>query len=168
MGTYWSLPLVALAVILQATVIPQIRILGGQPDLIFLMTLSWSIHGRLEQSVTWAFVGGIVQDLMSAAPLGTSTLGLILLVFGVELIKQQVYSIGFLLLGALVVGGTILIKVSQILVLSMTGFNAPLGENFLYVIVPSIAYNLVFMAPVYWVMRRIQRRATTRQRGITS
>lgn len=168
MGTYWSLPLVALAVILQATLIPQIRILGGQPDLIFLMTLSWSIHGRLEQSVMWAFVGGVTQDLLSAAPLGTSTLGLILLVFGVELIKQQVYRVGFLLLGGLVIGGTILLKLSQMIVLSMTGFNAPLVENFLYVIVPSIAYNLVFIAPVYWVMRRIQRRATAQQRGITS
>lgn len=168
MGTYWSLPLVALAVILQATIIPQMRILGGQPDLIFLMTLSWSIHGRLEQSVTWAFVGGIAQDLMSAAPLGTSTLGLILMVFGVEMIKQQVYSVGFMLLGALVVGGTILIKVSQMLVLSVSGFNVPFIESFLYVIVPSIAYNLVFIAPVYWVMRRIQRRATAQQRGITS
>lgn len=168
MGTYWSLPLVALAVILQATVIPQIRILGGQPDLIFLMTLSWSIHGRLEQSVTWAFVGGIAQDLMSAAPLGTSTLGLILMVFGVDMIKQQVYSVGFMLLGALVIGGTILIKVSQMLVLSMSGFNVPFIESFLYVIIPSIAYNLVFIAPVYWVIRRIQRRATAQQRGITS
>lgn len=168
MGTYWSLPLVALAVILQATVIPQIRILGGQPDLIFLMTLSWSIHGRLEQSVTWAFVGGIAQDLMSAAPLGTSTLGLILMVFGVDMIKQQVYSVGFMLLGALVIGGTILIKVSQMLVLSMSGFNVPFIESFLYVIIPSIAYNLVFIAPAYWVIRRIQRRATAQQRGITS
>ena len=158
----------ALAVILQATVIPQIRIFGGQPDLIFLMTLSWSIHGRLEQSVAWAFVGGIAQDLLSAAPVGASTLGLLLVVFGVEAIKQQVYHIGVLMMGALVVGGTILIKITQMFALSLTGFNVAPFENFLYVIVPSIAYNLVFIAPVYWVIRRIQRRATARQRGITS
>ena len=51
MGTYWSIPLIALAVVLQATFIPQIRILGGEPDLVFLLVLSWSINGRLEQGV---------------------------------------------------------------------------------------------------------------------
>ncbi len=168
MGTYWSLPLVALAVVLQATVIPQIRILGGQPDLIFLMTLSWAVHGRLEQSVAWAFVGGIAQDLMSAAPIGASTLGMILLVFGIEQVKQQVYSVGVMLLVALVIGGTLLQKVVFMIVLSLSGFTVSPLENFTYVILPSIAYNLLFIGPVYWVMRRIQRRATAKQRGIVT
>ncbi|MEP7292255.1 MAG: rod shape-determining protein MreD [Chloroflexota bacterium] len=167
MGTYWSLPLVVLAVILQATVIPQIRILGGQPDLIFLMTLSWAIHGRLEQSVAWAFVGGIAQDLLSAAPIGASTLGMILLVFGIEQIKQQVYRIGFLLIIGLVIAGTVLQKLVFMLVLSFSGFTIYPLENFTYVILPSIAYNLLFIGPVYWVMRRIQRRAGSKQRAVT-
>lgn len=167
MGTYWSLPLVALAVIVQATILPQIRILGGQPDLIFLMALSWSINGRLEQNVMWAFVGGITQDLMSAAPVGTSTLGMVFLVFGIEAIRQQVYHIGFLLAVALVIGGTILQKVAFMVVLAVSGYTVYPLENFTYVIVPTIAYNLLFAAPVYWVMRRIQRRAASKHHVLT-
>ena len=162
MGTYWSLPLVALAVIVQATLLPQIRVLGGQPDLIFLMALSWAINGRLEQNVMWAFVGGITQDLMSAAPVGASTLGMVFLMFGIEGIKQQVYRIGFLLAVALVIGGTILQKVAFMVVLAVSGYTVYPLENFTYVIVPTIAYNLLFVAPVYWVMRRIQRRAAAK------
>jgi rod shape-determining protein MreD len=158
MGTYWGIPLIIISVILQATVMPQIRILGGQPDLVFLLVLSWCIHGRLEQSVTWAFVGGIAQDLMSAAPTGASVLGMILLLFGIEAVKQQVYRIGFLLIVGLVIAGTIVQKVTFMIVASFSGFTIYPIENFTYVILPTIAYNLVFIGPVYWVIRRIQRR----------
>jgi rod shape-determining protein MreD len=160
MGTYWGIPLIVIAVILQATVMPQIRILGGQPDLIFLLVLSWSINGRLEQSVTWAFVGGIAQDLLSASPTGASTLGLVLLLFGIEAVRQQVYRIGFILILGLVIVGTVVQKVVFMVVASFSGFTIYPIENFTYVILPTIAYNLVFIGPIYWVVRRIQRRRT--------
>ncbi len=168
MGTYWSLPLIVLAVVLQSTFVPQIRILGGEPDLIFLLTLSWSINGQLEQSVTWAFVGGIAQDLLSAAPTGASALGLILLVFGIDRLKQQVYRIGFVLILGLVIVGTVLQKLVYMLVVAIAGFTVYPLENFTYVILPTIAYNLLFIGPIYWVIRRIQRRVSRQQRSFTS
>ncbi len=158
MGSYWSLPLIVLAVVLQSSVIPQIRIFGGEPDLVLLLVLSWSIRGRLEQDVTWAFVGGIIQDLMSATPLGASVVGLLLLVFGVEQLKQQVYHIGFMLIIALVIVGTVLQKVMLMVIAGFSGFIIAPIPNLTYVILPTIAYNLVFIGPVYWIVRRVQRR----------
>ncbi len=158
MGSYWSLPLIVLAVILQSSVIPQIRIFGGEPDLLFLMLLSWSINGRIEQNVTWAFVGGITQDLLSAAPAGTSVVGLVLIVFGIDQLKQQVYRIGFMLVLGLVIAGTVLQKVVVMLIAGFSGFTVAPIQNFTYVILPTIAYNLVFIGPVYWLVRRIQPR----------
>jgi rod shape-determining protein MreD len=168
MGTYWSVPLIALAVILQATVIPQIRILGGEPDLVFLLTLSWSINGRLEQGVAWSFVGGIAQDLLSAAPIGSSVLGMIILVFGIEQLKQQVYRIGFMLIVGLVIAGTVLQKVMFMIVAGFAGFTIYPVENFTYVILPTVAYNLLFIWPIYVLIRRIQRRAPREQNIISS
>ena len=163
MGTYWSIPLIALAVILQATVIPQIRILGGQPDLVFLLVLSWSINGRLEQSVLWSFVGGIAQDLLSAAPTGASVLGMILVVFAIERLKQQVYRIGFMLIVGLVIAGTVLQKVVFMIVAAFAGFTIYPVDNFTYIIIPTVAYNLLFIWPIYAIIRRIQRRIAREQ-----
>jgi rod shape-determining protein MreD len=153
---------------LQATLIPQIRILGGQPDLVFLLVLSWSINGRLDQSVTWAFVGGIMQDLLSAAPTGASVVGMLLLIFGMERLKGQVFHIGLVLLVGLVIAGTVLQKAAFMIVAAFSGFTINPVANFTYIILPSIAYNLVFIWPVYWIIRRIQRRAARRQRVISS
>ncbi len=168
MGTYWGIPLIALAVILQSTFIPQIRILGGEPDLVFLLTLSWAINGRLEQGVAWSFVGGIAEDLLSAAPTGASVLGLLALVFGIDQIKQQVYRVGFLMVIGIVIAGTILDKLIYMIVVATAGFTIYPLENLTYVILPTIAYNLVFIGPVYWVVRRIQRRAGREQHTFPS
>jgi rod shape-determining protein MreD len=158
MGTYWGIPLIALAVVLQSTLIPQIRILGGEPDLAFLFVLAWSINGRLDQDVVWAFVSGIAQDLLSAAPTGASVLGMIMLVFIIDRLKQQVFRIGFILIVGLVIVGTLLQKLIFMIVLAFAGFTIYPLQNLSYVILPTIAYNLLFIWPVYWIVRRVQRR----------
>ncbi|MEO1441171.1 MAG: rod shape-determining protein MreD, partial [Chloroflexota bacterium] len=110
MGAYLftSLPILILASAAQASVVPQIRILGGGPDLVFLAVLSWSVNSEFDESLTWALVGGILQDLLSAAPTGTSALGLIVVVFIVHLLNQGLYRVGLPLLTLLVVTGTVI------------------------------------------------------------
>lgn len=168
MGTYWSFPLIVLAAVLQATLVPQIRILGGQPDLVFLLVLAWSINGPLEQGVAWAFAGGITQDLLSAAPTGASVLGMLLLVFGIEQIRAQVFRIGFVLIVGLVIAGTVLQKVAFMLIAALSGFTIDPIANFTYIILPTIAYNLVFIWPIYWLIRRIQGRGRREPHVISS
>jgi rod shape-determining protein MreD len=157
MGSFLSIPILALAAILQSTLAPQIQILGGRPDFVFLLVLSWSINARLDESVIWAFAGGIMQDLFSVLPIGTSTLGMIPLVFGVTGLGRQVYRIGFILLIGLVIGGTFFKAFIQIAILLLTGHQVTL-LNIGYVVVPTMLYNLVFIWPIYWFVRRVQRR----------
>ncbi len=164
MGNYLSILILGLAAALQASVVPQIRILGGGPDLVFLVVLSWSIHARLEESVLWAFVGGIMQNLLSALPLGTSSLGMILVVFAIDAVRRQVYRIGIPLLAALVIAGTLVQQIVVMLVLSLTGFQARWLENLSYVVIPTTAYNLLMVWPIYWGVRRVQRRLAANRR----
>jgi rod shape-determining protein MreD len=158
MGHYLSIPILALAVVLQSTFVPQIRIFGGQPDLPFLLVLAWSVNSRLEESVTWAFVGGVLGDLLSAAPLGASTAGMLLVVFVIEWIQNQVFRIGLISLLALVALGTLVQKVLFVIIVGLSGFPVQPLELLTYVILPTVAYNLIFILPVYWFVRRVQRR----------
>lgn len=166
MGNFLSIPILALAAILQASVVPQIRLLGGGPDLVFLLVLAWAINANLESGVTWAFVGGIMQDLMSAAPLGTSAMGLLLLVFAISGLGQQVYKIGFVMLVALVLFGTLAQQILIMLVLTFSGFTMQWGHNLTFVIAPTILYNLVLIWPVYWLILRLQQRVARTGRSL--
>lgn len=158
MAGYISIPILALAAVLQATLIPQIRILGGEPDLALLCVIAWAVNGRLETSVTWALVGGITSDLMSAAPTGASAVGLVLLVFLIDYLKRQLFGVSFLVVLGLVVLGTAIHAYVFMVILALVGFRVTPVQSTLYVIAPSIVYNLVFIAPVYWFIRRLQRR----------
>ena len=157
MGSFLSLPILLLAAIAQSTLAPQIQFLGGRPDLVLLLVLAWSVNADMDESVVWAFVGGIAQDLLSAMPTGTSTLGMIPLVFFVNSLNRQLYRIGLVFLVGLVIGGTLLKALVQVAVLLLTGHQYDLAE-ISYVVLPTILYNLVFIWPLYWFARRVQRR----------
>ena len=51
MGNYFGVPLLILAALLQVTVIPQVRILGGEPNLVMLLVVTYAIAG----SLVWNF-----------------------------------------------------------------------------------------------------------------
>ena len=158
MGNFISFPILFIAAVLQATFVPQIRLLGGGPDFVFLIILSWSINSRLEESIVWAFVGGIMIDLLSAAPTGASVLGTLLIIFAISGIGQQVYSIGLVLLAGSVVFGTVIKYLALFLVLSLAGYHIDWLVASVYIIAPTILYNVILIWPIYWFMRRVQRR----------
>ncbi|GAB4331418.1 MAG: hypothetical protein Kow00117_16510 [Phototrophicales bacterium] len=158
MGNFLSLPILTLAAILQATLVPQIRLLGGGPDLVYLLVLCWAINAELDSAVLWAFVGGISVDLLSSQPTGTSVLGMLITVFAISGIGQQVYRIGIILLISLVIIGTIVQQIVVLIIVLLTGHPVDLWLSLGYIIAPTILYNLVFILPVYWFIRMIQSR----------
>ncbi|MDX2161247.1 MAG: rod shape-determining protein MreD [bacterium] len=164
MGHWVSLPILAFAAILQSTFIPQIRIFGGQPDFVVLFVVCWTVLSRLEEGITWAFVGGILSDLLSAAPVGTSIVGLIFVVFLVERLKGQIVSINLFVLFGLTLIAVLIQMFTQMIIIALAGFTIRPLEQFFYVIVPSLAYNLAFIAPAYWFIRRIKRAFTPGRR----
>jgi len=158
MGKFLSLPILLIAAALQASFVPQIRLLGGGPDLVFLLVIAWSINAELDDSIVWAFVGGIAQDLLSAAPTGTSVLGMLIIIFAVSGLGRQVYRIGIVILVGLVLGGTLLQQVIEMVIIWLVGFEVNWLVDFAYIVAPTMFYNLLLILPVYWFVRRIQRR----------
>lgn len=147
-----------LAALLQATFVPQIRFTGGGPDLVFLVVLCWAVNADLEEGLIWALVGGIMNDLLSAAPLGASALGLVLVVFGISGLNRQLYTVGIVLLTGLVLVGTFVHQAIMMIVIALSGFVIRLPDDVVYILLPSIAYNFVLVFPIYFFVRRIQRR----------
>ncbi|NWG15541.1 MAG: rod shape-determining protein MreD [Chloroflexi bacterium] len=164
MGSYLSLPALAVAAILQASLTPRFSILGGRPDLVFLLVLAWALNAPLEQGVVWAFVGGILLDLMSAAPLGTSVIGMVIIVFALDVFRQQVYRVGLLTIMWTVLAGTLFQQTTVMVLLLLAGFKVPILDNVGYVVLPSVFYNFVLIFPVYFFMRRLQKRVIGRER----
>src|SRR6185436_7206624 len=116
MGNFLSIPIMMLVAALQVTVMPQISFLGGRPDLVLLVVVSWALNSSLEQAVLWAFAGGICRDLLSAAPIGTSVIGLILIIFAIHAVRGQLFSVGIFTLIWVSLIGTVIQEFSVLIV----------------------------------------------------
>ncbi len=152
-----SLILVLLAAVMQSTFNPQIRVLGGEPDLVFLLVLLWIIRAPLEEGIALAFVGGIALDLLSALPLGVTTACFLIVIFGVDYMRRQLFGVGILTVVLFAALGTVLIKVVAWVALVFVGLATPVVSTISYVIFPSMIYNVALLAPAYFVVRLIQR-----------
>ncbi|MCC6612597.1 MAG: rod shape-determining protein MreD [Anaerolineae bacterium] len=158
MRTLLAFVLVVLAALLQATFNPQIRVLGGEPNLVFLLVLAWAARGTFQEAVLLAFIGGICIDLLSAGPLGLTTLALLPVIYAVDTVREQLFGFGFPLVLLFTALGTIVVNAILFVGASIAGFSLPPVAAFAYTILPTMVYNFVGILPTYIVVRRLARR----------
>lgn len=79
-----SIPLAAVGAVvvalLEVSVFPELTIAGVKPDLIFIFSVVATMMIGIEVGLTWAFVGGLMLDLLTPGrQLGATSLVLLLL-----------------------------------------------------------------------------------------
>lgn len=158
MGYYLSVPILIAAVVLQSSVLPFFRVESGQPELVLLIVLSWAVHSLWEEALFWAFLGGILQDLMSPVPTGTSIIALVLMIFAIKWLERGMYRFNIILLAGFVALATLLHHIIVVIVLALTGYTSNLQVVVTGYTIPTLALNVLGVFPVYFVLRRIQKR----------
>lgn len=86
-NNYASIPVMALLLLLQASVLPHLPVLGLTPQLLLLVVISWALLRGLETGCVWAFVAGMFLDLFAISPLGSTSLTfmvVVLVVVGIQ------------------------------------------------------------------------------------
>ncbi len=80
-----------LAAILETSVLPELKLAGSSVDLVFLLMVVTAMIVGVEEALVWAFLGGLMLDLLAAGgrPIGATTLTL-LLVAGVAVLIARV------------------------------------------------------------------------------
>lgn len=149
MTRYIGLPILLLAAVLDASVMPQMRLGGGAPDLVYLIVVSWALLANVNDALLWAVFGGVMQDTLSVAPLGTSALGLVIVAFVADALFGDVRRTN-LLIPPLVMGlGTLLYHGADLLVLRLAGHPVPLGDALATVTLPTLIYHVLLSVPVF-------------------
>jgi rod shape-determining protein MreD len=151
-GRYISLPLLLVAVVIQSTIVPEIRVGNGGPDLILMMTLSWAMLAGLEEGIVWALVGGILQDLSIGIPTGTTALALVIVVFLSDLVIGQIGR-NNLIFPPLVIGiGTVVYHFLLAVLLSIIGRPVSIPYMLTYITLPTLAFHVVMILPIFRIM----------------
>jgi rod shape-determining protein MreD len=152
LGRYLSLPFLLVAVILQSTVVPEIRISGGGPDLILMLVLSWTMLAGLEEGILWALVGGILQDIVNGLPTGTTALSLVIVAFVANLAVGPVGRNNLIFPPLVLVAGTVIYQLLLELLFTIFGRGVPIMMMLTNVTLPTVLFNVILILPVFRIM----------------
>lgn len=173
MGRYLSIGVLGLAAALSASFIPQfiafvVALLGnftpilnnsrGHPSLVMLLVICWSLRSSLADGFVWALVGGILLDLLSILPIGTSSAALVLIVFVVNSFGQQLLRLRVIFLLAITAIATVFMTAYTVVALFLLGQSYDVPALIRLMLLPTLVYNLIAVLPLYALVRLAQRR----------
>ncbi len=154
---YLSLILLTGVALIQTTLAPQVGLFGAKPDLMLVTVVCWGLLRGASASVRWAFLGGLMIDLLSGAPLGAATLPLLLVGYLSALGELNLLRFGFLLPVAVMLLASIAYNTLFLVVLQVLG--RPIGwqSAFTHVILPAALINTLVMPFFYFPLRKLHR-----------
>lgn len=159
MGYYIALFLLPMMAILENSLLVNLRLLDGQPSLVLVAVIAWSWHSDITEAIFWAFVGGIALDILNPIiPTGVSIIAMLVMIFAVKTLERLFYQVSILALIAFVALGTILHHLILFGVFAVQNITIPLFPYIQDYTVPTLFFNLVGIMPMYWFLRRIQKR----------
>jgi rod shape-determining protein MreD len=159
MSLYFTIPFLALVAIFQSIAAPQIRVVGGYPDLMLLSVMAWELVQARGDGYVWAFVGGTALDLISGGPFGASILGLLAVAFVADRVGGGLFRDQVALPLASSFLGTFAFHGVYLVVLRVFGWPIDPLEAIFRVVLPTALINMLISPIVFRLMVALYRRA---------
>ena len=154
-----GIPLLAFMALIQSTMLSHFRFLAGRPDLILLVVIGWGLAGRTNESLVFAFFGGLFLDFFSVLPFGTNAIALVIVAFLVSLYQGRIWEANILIPLGITLVGSLVYHSIILLVLFLSGRQVDLTFALGRVILPSTFLNVVLAIPVSqalsWLVKRL-------------
>jgi hypothetical protein len=152
-----AFPLIALAVILQSSVVSQVKLISGYADLLLVLLAAWALQDRVKSAWQWTIVACIMMGFVSKMPWVVITIGYFSVVFIAQVLQRRVWQAPLLAMFSVTFAGTILMHFISFLTLRITGTPFSFGEVAGLITLPSLLLNMLFAIPVYTFMRDLAR-----------
>ena len=157
MGYALGLPILLLLAIVQSAVFSQVRLLGGQADLVLLAIVAWALTGRWREAMILGALAGAGLDLLSAVPIGTSSLALVLIAYGVSVTEGRLWGAHLLTPLGVVLAASLVFSAISLLGSLLAGAVIDLGTVSTRVVLPSLFLNLLLAVPAAQLASVLQR-----------
>jgi rod shape-determining protein MreD len=152
LGVFSAIMLVA--VLLQTTVLPQVRLFGAAPDLVLLVTISMALlEGPVAGGAVGA-VGGLLEDLLLTSITGLMALTYLLIGYAVGKVRPYVQSTSVAVPVAAILVGTVAANLLYSALSVLLGEPASAMERVLQTSVLMGLYNAIIAPFVYPIVRR--------------
>lgn len=139
--------------IIYVSALPYWRILGVTPDLVLIFAACWAMLRGQKEAMLVVPLAGLLRDLVTSDPLGTSMLALAPIVLLATLREFKVVETDFLPTLAVVVFGSFAYGLISMAVLAASGQEVPWLTALAVTVLPSAIVNALFTPIVYLPLR---------------
>lgn len=153
MSTTIGLLVMALAVLVQAAVMPSFSILGVQPNLVLVLLVAWLVVRPKGEALVLIPAAGLMLGLLDGQPLGLAMLALAPLILMTEARGLRLVESDLLPAVVLTVVATLVYEATILLTLAVTGEQLDWLASVLDVLVPAAIANALLLLPVFGVTR---------------
>jgi hypothetical protein len=148
-----SFPLLLLAVVLQSSVVSQIKLLSGYADLPLLVLGAWALQDRVKSAWHWAALGCAMIAFVSVMPLPVLAVSYFAVIFMAQTLQRRVWQAPLLAMFSVTFISTLFMHLLSFTALRILG--TPLGfyDVMGLIVLPSLLLNMLFSIPVYVFIR---------------
>jgi rod shape-determining protein MreD len=152
-----AFPLLLMAVVLQSSVVSQIKLLSGYADLPLLVLGAWALQDRVKSGWHWAALGCVMLAFVSVMPLPVMVIGYFAVIFIAQILQRRVWQAPLLAMFSVTFFSTLFIQLLSFAALRLLG--TPLGfyDVIGLITLPSLLLNMLFSIPIYVFMRDLAR-----------
>jgi rod shape-determining protein MreD len=148
-----GVPVLALAAVVQSTVLARFPIFGGRVDLVLLLALSWTLVGEWQGGMLWGLIGGLSLDTLSGVPFGATAVGLLIVTYLAALSEGRFWRSHVLLPVATALLASVLFHLITLSLYTATGHPVDWGYSLARLTLPAVLLNTLVMLPVYGLVR---------------
>jgi rod shape-determining protein MreD len=152
---YLAIPVMLLLSVVQTAVLPRFPILGLVPQLPFLVALAWGLLRGMNEGIIWAFIGGLLLDLFSVAPMGTTAFSFMLAILAVVWIENAIPADRFFVPVIMATAATIIHLLIYLILLRLLGYPTTLQGA--AALLPTAILHGALILPVYWLLFYLDR-----------
>lgn len=148
-----AFPLLGLAIILQSSIVSQVRLISGFADLPLLILAAWALQKRVKSAWHWAVVACMMIGFVSNMPWPVVIIGYLGVIFMAQILRRRVWQAPLLAMFSVIFIGTLFIHMVSFVVLRVLGTPLPFDDVIGLITLPSLLLNMLFSIPIYALMR---------------
>lgn len=152
LATLIAIPVMLILAVIQSVIVSRFELLQGTPDLLLLVIIAWALQKRVQTAWQWGIIGGFINSLYSALPLGVVMVNYLIAVGITFILRRRVWQIPILALFFAVFTCTILTNLVTMISLTLVGNPIPWLDALNLIMLPGLLLNLIFAIPAYALM----------------
>jgi hypothetical protein len=122
--------------------------MGGAADIMLLVLIAWALQEEVDDAWQWTLLGGLLIGFISKLPFYFYIPVYLVIIGFARFLRSRFWQAPAIGMFITTVFGTLVLQMTTLVVLQLSGMSIKLSESFGYIVIPSVLLNLLLSIPM--------------------